>query len=429
MQTRRAYAELTYNGKNIKTALKDYATSFEYSDPAAEECDTVSISVADPDHRWIGAWIPTKGDQVTAAIHYENKDGSDSKRLKLDCGSFVLDEYSYSESGSGRALTISAISAPLDDAIKATERTKTWENVTIKQIGQEIAKRYSMSLVYDAQEITLPKQQQDKTTDSAFLQDICTKYGLMLKMYKQKIVIFDREAYKKKEAVSTISRAQMSSFSWKTTLTGTYTAAQIEYTDNKKNETHSKTIGSGKRILKVNDKAANDKDAELLATAALNNANHSMTTASFSTMGMPNLVAGQTVLITGFAKLSGKYYIDKKTDSLSGSGYVSNFEVSFVCKADKEIVNDSIDRLSSLGVISNAAYWKKSVDKMEPLKELFINAGTSIKTMTNSSLNSSSDYIAVLADRGIINSPDYWRKHLDYPYLKDLLQKIANAVI
>ena len=88
MQARNAYAVLSYNGKNIKTALKDYAKSFEYSDPASGECDTVTLNLADPDSRWIGAWIPTKGDTVTAKIVYENKDG-DNKTESLDCGSFL----------------------------------------------------------------------------------------------------------------------------------------------------------------------------------------------------------------------------------------------------------------------------------------------------------------------------------------------------
>lgn len=428
MQARNAYAVLSYNGKNIKTALKDYAKSFEYSDPASGECDTVTLNLADPDNRWIGAWIPTKGDTVTAKIVYENKDG-DNKTESLDCGSFLLDDFSYSESSSGRDMSISAISAPLDDAIKSTERTQNWEQCTIKQIANTIASRYHMELIFDAKDVPLSKKQQDKTADMPFLEEITKKYGLMLKMYKNKLVIFDREAYKKKEPACKLARAQLSNFSWKTTLTGTYTGAEISYTDNDTDETHTIKVGSGKRILKLNEKVDSYEDGKRIATAALNDANHSMTTASFTTMGMPNLVAGQTILITGLAKLSGKYYIDKKTDSLSGSGYTSSFEVSFVNASTDAVVIEAIDRLYKLGVLNNPAYWKNSLKKIDALGELFINASASVKTVANRDNTNNADFVKVLADRGVINSPDYWKKHLDFPYLQDLLQNIARNVL
>lgn len=427
MKARNAYAVITYNGHNIKTQLKDYATAFEYNDPAEGESDTIAITVADPDSRWIGAWIPTKGDQITAKIFYENKDG-DGKTSKIDCGSFLLDDYSYSESTGGRALTISAISAPLDDAFKATERTQNWQGVTLKKIAQTIADRYNMGLIYDGDDIPLSKKQQDKTTDAAFLEDLTKKYGYMLKLYQKKIVIYDREAYKKKETVATISRSQMTNFSWKTTLAGTYTGAEIKYTDNEKNETINFKIGGGKRILQLNEKVDNGEDARRIATAAMNNANHEMTTASFSTMGRPDLVAGQNILISNFAKLSGKYHINKKTDSLSGSGYISNFEVSLISANSDAVAKEAIDRLYYLGVIDKPDYWKSSLKKVKSLSELFINAGASIKTVSNKDSSNASDYINVLADRGVVNTPEYWRKQ-DYPYLQTLLEKIARAVL
>ena len=46
---------------------------------------------------------------------------------------------------------------------KETERTQTWEKVTIRQIASEIAGRYGLALVYDTdQDITLEREEQNE---------------------------------------------------------------------------------------------------------------------------------------------------------------------------------------------------------------------------------------------------------------------------
>ena len=88
-------------------------------------------------------------------------------------------------------------------------------------------------------------------------------------------------------------------------------------------------IGTGPRILKSNAQAHTAAEAKVKLEAAVKNANHSETTLSFSTMGQPNLVAGQTINITGLGRANGKYYIDKATHSV-GETYTTAFECSKV---------------------------------------------------------------------------------------------------
>ena len=88
--------------------------------------------------------------------------------------------------------------------------------------------------------------------------------------------------------------------------------------------------GSGKRLLKVNTKADSLADAKLKLEAEIENANHGATSITFTTMGRPDIVAGQCIKITGLGKMNGKYYIDTKTDSLGGSGYQSKISASLV---------------------------------------------------------------------------------------------------
>lgn len=427
MKVRRAYAELKYNGKAIRTSLKNFTTSFNYDDPAAGESDTISLNLADPLGQWIGAWLPHKGDEVEASIVFENREG-DGKQTRKSCGKFILDDFSFSESGSGRSMTISAISAPLDDAFKGTVRTKNWEKVTIKQIAETIAGRYNLKLVFDAEDVTLAKKEQSGVADSEFLNSLCEDYGLMLKIYSKKMIIYDRAAYKKKDALFRYDRADCLSFSWKTQLVGSYTGGEIKYSSVKKNKTYTYTEGGGKRTLKVNKRANNLEDAKRLLRSALDKENHEVTTASFSVVGDPIPSATQTVLLTGFGQLSGKYYINKKSDSLSGSGYTSSFEVSKIEESDEQVARYAIDRLYEMGVINNPAYWKSHLKDVKYLADLFINADAAIKVVGKGEYNNVLEAIDALAQRGVINNADYWSgAYKKLANLDTLLIKLANA--
>jgi len=325
MDTRRAYPVLSYNGKDISKRIDKYLESFQYTDPASGESDSISVTLGNWDNNWLTGWFPDKGATLSAKVYAYNWRRS-GETLPLNCGSFSLDDISFS--GIPDIITMGAISAPASEAFKSTQRTKTWEDVKIEQMASDIANRYKLSLVYDAPVIKIAAVEQSGTEDSAFLETICKEYGLSLKIYSNKLVIFDREKYKAKPAVATILKGDMLNYTFNTTLVGTYTGGELEYTTKTGKKVTYKT-GKGPRILKVNTSANNSSEAKLKLDAAIKEANHSETTLSFSTMGQPTLVAGQTINIGGLGKANGKYYIDKLTHSV-GDAYTTAFECSKV---------------------------------------------------------------------------------------------------
>ena len=132
MRARKATVELQYNGAAVKTSLKEFGEAFSYTDPAGGSSDSISLTVGDPRYQWISAWLPHKGDQITAKISFADRDGDD-KTTTLDCGLFTLDDLSYSDNGGKAAFKMSGVSAPALDAFSATERTQNWEKVTLKK--------------------------------------------------------------------------------------------------------------------------------------------------------------------------------------------------------------------------------------------------------------------------------------------------------
>ena len=325
MNTRRAYPTILYNGKNISTTVDKYLESFQYTDPASGESDSISITLGNWNGNWLAGWFPDKGATLATKILTHNWWRQNEMR-QLVCGTFSLDDISFS--GAPDVMTIGAVSTPAADAFKTTERTKTWEGVTIQQIAGDIAKRYKLALLYDAPTIKISVLEQSGATDSAFLETVCKDYGLSLKVYSSKLVVFDREKYKKKPAVKTIDKADMLSYTFNTTLAGTYTGGELVYTNAAGKEVTYKT-GKGPRILKSNVSVNNAAEAKLKLDAAIAEANHSETTLSFSTIGQPTLAAGQTIIIAGLGRANGKYYIDKLSHSV-GDSYTTEFECSKV---------------------------------------------------------------------------------------------------
>lgn len=319
--------------KDISRSLKKYMQSLSYTDSATGESDALSVTIGDRERKWLGSWMPDKGDRITAVIKAENwrKYGDN---LKLDCGDFIID--TLSANGEPLVLEIGAISGPVSSGFRETSRHKTWKKTNIKNIALVIAKRYKLTLHYDAASVPV-KEIEQSDSDSSFLQSLCESYGLTMKAYRKKLVVFDRERYKKKTAKVTIDRktTAIEDWSFTDTLTRRYTGGQLTYTDPNTDKEVKKTVGKKTVLLKVEDSADSAADAERKIKAAVNKENHSKTTASINMIGDTRIVSGICVNLKNFgSNMSGKYYVDQATHSLDADGgYKLALELSKVGKS------------------------------------------------------------------------------------------------
>ena len=409
MKPRQAEVDLYYNGAAVKTVMDEYITGISYTDPASGAADSLDISIHDRARQWITAWMPISGDTLSAKISLS---GDDAGGIPLDCGFFVLDKFEFG--GWPVTGTISAVSTPADGGFMATVRTQNWEGVTIKEIGTEIAARAGLKLAWD----------------SDFFSSLCETYGLEVKVYRQKIVVYDREAYKGKAPVRTIGTESLISWSWSKDMAGTYTGGEYTYTDISTEADIAVSIGTGKRILKQSGKADSRADAERKIRAAVNKANHGSTKLSASIIGDAQLVSAQCVTVVGIGRLSGKYYIDSITHNISGSGYTMDLEMSLVESMSDEVMKDSIGRLYAVGVITDMPYWIARYTQVKYLDGLIVNMATVIKVNRGgSSISTVSAALDVLTQYGVVNSPTYWAvKYTLVPALDRLIINAANAL-
>lgn len=417
MRARTAEIEITYNGVPASDKMADSELECTYTDPASGEADGLDISIHDRERKWINSWLPQTGDRLTAAIALKNWDSSGADR-RLDCGSFVLDTFTFS--GWPISGTISAVSVPADGNFRARKRSKVWENITLQEIGKDIAGRAGITLVWDVgssqkaeqpaeaapasppkvgdiveftgtrhyvssngstgytckpgkakvtqtyngkhpyhlihisgggstvygwvdaadvkqaaaaesseYEFTIKCEEQEDQTDCEFYAELCEKYGLAMKVYNRKIVVYDREEYKKKPAVLVLAETDLQAWSWQQRMSGTYTGGEFAYTPAKTSKEIKVTLGTQERALKLSGKADSQADAERQLKAAINKENHGRVTLSATIMGNAALAASQCVEVQGLGALSGKYYIDKVTHNIGG-GYTMDLEMSLV---------------------------------------------------------------------------------------------------
>ncbi len=324
---RKTNVSIWYSIPRIKASIKECLEDFSYNDVASGSADDISFTLNNMDCRFMDAQMPKKGDKMTPVIYLHNWSKSGVTK-SIRCGRMVLDDLSFS--GAPSVCTIGAVSMPAKGEFKNTKRTKTYKNVTVKEIARKIANRAGIALHYSAPHIPIKEIEQSKTSDSEFLVSICNDYGLGIKIYNGKIVIFDEESYEKKKPVAVLNRLKKNviNWSWNTTLQKTYTGAKVSYSDSGTNKNHHVKIGKSGRMLNVDVSAFSKRDAKLKAKAKLADENKKRTTMTLTIMPDPRIIATSTIQLKGFRKLSGKYYVDKVSHRISKSGgYVMSLEI------------------------------------------------------------------------------------------------------
>lgn len=316
-RARRVTVDVEYEHINITDNISGSMVSFSYTDVASGETDSISLSLQDREHRWMGSWAPKKCDNINAGVRFHDWDG-EGDSWELFCGSFEVDDISMS--GPPAICTVSAASIPRSKAFNEEERTKNWEEITVEEIASEIADRAGISLYYEADPIFVRSMEQDKQTDCKFLYSVCEKYGLAMKVFAEKIVIFDEALYESLSPATELRYSDLVRYSYKSKLEGTYTGAKIAYSDPGTGEDHIVTVGGGDRIKEINEEADSAVDAQRKAVAALNNANKGDTTLSGTVKARKELIASHCIKVSGCGVMDGVYYLDKVTTRIGGNG-------------------------------------------------------------------------------------------------------------
>lgn len=327
---RRASCHLVFNGQDMDTLLSGYLKSVSYTDVADGSSDEIEVTLQNVSMDWLTDKYPQKGDFISGALFLFDWNGPEDRHA-LNFGNHVLDSIKFS--GDPLEATFGGTSVPRDSSFQTRNRTKTWEKVTLEGLAGEIAGRYGLRLEYSGAAVQIEALEQSQQTDSAFLYDTAGKYGLSMKVFDDKIIIFDKGKLEAAASVATL-KPELFDGGWEyiDSLDGVYTGARVSYKNPDNDEEISMYVGykaedaPDARTMSINETADNAEDARKKAAAEVNKSNEGLTTISGDIWPNTDICAGVCVDLEGLGRADGKYFIDQSTWTLGDSGTRQSIE-------------------------------------------------------------------------------------------------------
>ncbi|MGN0163662.1 MAG: phage late control D family protein [Candidatus Ornithomonoglobus sp.] len=305
------------NGKNVWGDIKQYNTSLAYVDVASGATDSFDITMYDTDEHFINDWLIDKGTELNSKIKFCNWDFEGDTKY-IDCGIFLVD--SIEIRGFPFEVDIKSLALP----VNGTKNTKKWENISVSAIAQDICDHLGVELLYYADNLTLESRQQSQQTDINFLFSLCNEYGFGMKVYKNKIAIFDRAAQDKATPVNPENPYMIKEIADSVTITdnteGTYTGVKAIYKPKDKDDSIEYILGTTEKMIVLENAGQTRHEAEIKAAAALYNANIEAVKLKFTVKSYYPFYSGTNYYFYGLGGYSGAYGIEKVSHQLNENG-------------------------------------------------------------------------------------------------------------
>jgi len=296
-----------------------------------------------------GSDATPEGILLHAVIARRNWDGT-GKDDVLDCGSFEL--ISIQMSGPLSTVTLAGTAIPVYAALRQVKRSKVWENAKLSTIAGDIAANNNLKLMFlPASDPLYPRMEQFETPDLAFLSELCRNAGIAIKITNGLLVFYDQAEFEAKPSVLTITPdspflsyvldmgAGQQYASCRVSCTkpdgsvveGVEYAAGFDESDEAELAKLSENSDLAAQMilrLEIVSEVNSPEEARALAQKQLRLYNKYAKTAQFSFVGNPALVAGVTIMLSGWGAWDGKYIISRAVHMVSGSsGYVTNISL------------------------------------------------------------------------------------------------------
>lgn len=313
--------------------------SFQYADKESNEADELNIVLKDETGKWAKSWSPDGGERIKASI----TQGTIAKKgATLNCGTFFVDKLSTS-GGSGRTLTISAVSIPLNKPIRREKKSKAWENFSLQEIAQKIADTAGLKLLWDVEKsVEYDRQDQSTESDLTFLSRLCSEAGLSLKITDEQLVIFDQLSYEKKSPIKTlnIDGGAVISWSFEKSQSETYKSVTVSYRDPSKPLYNSdlEKVSKGLNTYTAKDEEADENaqeytlkkrakslnEAKRIAENKLRELNRRSIVGTMKVIGDVEIIAGVVVRIVGVGSFDGNFIVESASHDYGTSGYTTD---------------------------------------------------------------------------------------------------------
>ena len=232
--------KLEASGKDITNIIRQNLISLSFTDKEGNESDEISFTL-------FGIYAkPVFGDKLKLWLGYENE-------LYL-CGTFSV----QTTSADYKANTTEVRATAVNFASPAKEKRRvSWENTTLFGIAKKIASANALSLKTSGSDQNIASVIQDNVSDIEFLYDLCVKFGFLMAVKNDTIIITAKDAKgdasqtsntSKNENLPTFTLNLTDLYSLEITEANrnSYTAVIVEWQDIETGKVKSIKAGSGK---------------------------------------------------------------------------------------------------------------------------------------------------------------------------------------
>lgn len=337
--SRRTRLRVTYAGTDITAHIAGMITSFAVTDNASDTADDLELTLEDRDGNWHGAWFPGKGAEISASLECSNFTAPGEK-IVYPCGAFTIDEIDVG--GPPWNIILRGVSSTIMKSLRREEKTKAWENIALKEIVREIAASHDLGVLYDAPDIDYKRIDQRKESDLKFISRLAKDGGLKTKVAENRIIVFAAERFDAKPSGLTLRPEDLSSWSFRAQAHDIYRACKVDYWGEQQKESLTYTFEpfserSVGQVLKINKRVESRADAERVAKARLRDKLEEEITGNLQMMGEPRMFAGNTISLSGFGILSGRYFLKKVRHTFDeSSGYRTTADIRLAIDEVKE---------------------------------------------------------------------------------------------
>lgn len=333
-KVRRAWVEIMYKNQNITQDITPYLKSVTTTDNLEGKLDDLNITLLNRGNKFLlSGWSFQKGDLLNIKLKTLNWENETEGVKEVTLGQYYIDEKEFNKD----TAQIKAVSSPLN-ALNVVN-SKTWNSITLKRLGEEIAKKYKLEYLFLSNDhIQMSNIIQEKETDFSFLNKIAQEAGLKLKITEKKLVLFEESSFYKNKITGIFDLNYSIDFNLKDKTSDIYDSVEVSYFDTvsfgeKKQvityeELLGKSGGTKKKTLKIKRKPVHG-NLRKYALKLLEQSNKSQVILEVTIPGYRNIFAGNVIKIVNSGEYDGKYLVTKVVKTLPG----------FTCKIESYKIN------------------------------------------------------------------------------------------
>lgn len=140
---RRVELDVTYNNAPFAGQVGAEIESLTYVDNAADDSDSIDITLDAQDSKWLHGWLPEEGATLRPRIIGRDWNGPGDTHV-MECGLFILDDVDYQDAPT--TLQVGGVSKPSDTDFSELERETIWKNTSMKIIEKNEGKKINYNL-------------------------------------------------------------------------------------------------------------------------------------------------------------------------------------------------------------------------------------------------------------------------------------------